>query len=249
MLHAALLIAAGFLAAAMNGLAGGGSFVALPALIIAGLPSTIANATSTVALYPGSVASTWVYRRGVIPVCGLPLAVTAVTTLAGGLAGAILLLRTPSAAFDKVLPWLLLWATLMLTAGPRLGPMLRARLKAGRAAALVAQVGIGLYAGYFGGAAGLMMMAAWSLLDGSDIKRLNPTRTAMVTAANTAAVLFFAAAGAVNWPDGLLAGAGAIGGGSAGAWLGKRLPPGPVRATTIAVAAVTTLVFFVRGYG
>ena len=94
-------------------------------------------------------------------------------TLAGGLAGALLLLWTPTTMFDQLLPWLLLVATLMLAAGPRLGAALRARLAAGPAVVLAIQVLLGLYGGYFGGAVGLMMIAAWSLLDGADFKALN----------------------------------------------------------------------------
>ncbi|HEY0419342.1 MAG TPA: TSUP family transporter, partial [Acetobacteraceae bacterium] len=98
-----LLLAAGLLAGAMNALAGGGSFVTLPALIAAGVPSVQANASSTLALYPGGVASVWTYRDGLGPVCGVPLRPLLVVTLVGGLAGGLLLLWTPSSIFDAVL--------------------------------------------------------------------------------------------------------------------------------------------------
>src|SRR5476649_2465109 len=103
----------------MNALAGGGSFVTLPALIAAGVPSVAANASSTVALYPGGLASAWVYRSGLTHVAGVPLRPAFLATLAGGLLGALLLLWTPTGVFDRVLPWLLLVATLTLTFGPR----------------------------------------------------------------------------------------------------------------------------------
>lgn len=243
-----LLILSGLLAGAMNALAGGGSFVTLPALMAAGVPSVMANASSTVALYPGGAASALVYRNGLAPVCGVRAGPMLSVTLAGGLAGALLLLWTPTSIFDRVLPWLLLVATLMLAFGPRLGAILRARLPAGSGAVLAVQALLGLYGGYFGGAVGLMMIAAWSLLTDADVKTLNPPRTLMVTAANTAAVLCFAAAGAVHWPATLLTGAGALAGGYLGAHLGRRLPPGLVRAVTLIIAMGMTAMFFMRAY-
>lgn len=243
-----LLLGAGLLAGAMNALAGGGSFVTLPALIATGVPSVAANASSTLALYPGGLASAWVYRQGLGDVCGVPLRPTLAATLLGGLAGSLLLLWTPSKAFDRVLPWLLVVATLALAAGPRLGPALRARVRAGLPLVLTVQFLLGIYGGYFGGAVGLMMMAVWGLLDAADVKALHPARTLMVSAANTVAVLCFALAGVVRWQAALLVGAGAIVGGYGGAHLGRRLPPALVRGATLALAIAMTLAFFARAY-
>ena len=233
----------------MNALAGGGSFVTLPTLIAAGVPSVVANASSTVALYPGGAASAWVYRDGLTRVCGVPLRPTLWATLAGGLLGALLLLWTPTSVFDRVLPWLLLVASLMLAFGPRIGPALRARFRAGLVTVLLIQFVLGIYGGYFGGAVGLMMMAAWALLDGADVKALNAPRTLLVSAANGVAVLCFIVAGVVRWPEALTMGVGALLGGYFGAHAGRRLPPAVVRLATVLVAVATTLVFFVRAYG
>lgn len=233
----------------MNALAGGGSFVTLPTLIAAGLPSVSANASSTVALYPGGAASAWVYRSRADQVCGLPMRVMLVATLAGGFAGALLLLWTPPSLFDGVLPWLLLVATVMLAVGPRLGQILASRAPASPVTVLVVQCLLGVYGGYFGGAVGLMMMAAWSLLSTSDIKTLAAPRTLLVCAANTIAVLCFIVAHAVHWPETLLVAAGALLGGYGGAHLGKRLPSRLIRVVTVLIAATMTLLFFVRAYG
>ena len=195
------------------------------------------------------MASAWVYRDGLNSVCGVPLRPTLLATLAGGLAGALLLLWTPSSVFDKVLPWLLLVATLALAGGPRLGPALRSRFRAGVKTVVAVQFLLGVYGGYFGGAVGLMMMAAWSLLDGADVKALNPPRTLLVSAANTVAVLCFILAGAVSWPAVLLVGLGAVVGGYGGARLGRRLPAAVVRIATLILAVVMTAVFFARAYG
>jgi uncharacterized membrane protein YfcA len=245
----ALLAGAGLLAGAMNALAGGGSFVSLPALVATGVPSVSANASSTVALYPGGAASVWVYRDGLAEVGNVPLIPSFMTTVVGGLVGALLLLSTSNAVFDRILPWLLLVATVVLVLGPRLGVLLRQRYRAGRMAVLAIQFALGVYGGYFGGAVGLMMMAAWSLIDGRNVKQMAPARTLMVTGANTIAVVCFALAGAVWWMQTAALAAGALVGGYVGAWLGKRLPARLVRGGTILIATGMTIAFFIRAYG
>lgn len=243
-----LLFGAGLLAGVMNALAGGGSFVSLPALIAAGLPSVAANASSTVALWPGSAASAWTYHDTFRPVCGVRPGVLLAVTLAGGLIGSVLLLWTPSSAFDRILPWLLLVATLALAFARRIGAALRGRI-AGRAAPVVlAQFALGIYGGYFGGAVGLMMVAAWSVLGERDVKPLNAPRTLLVTAANGVAVVTFILAAAVRWPQTLAMLVGGLIGGIAGARLGRILPAGPTRWLTLCWTAAITLVFFVHAY-
>ncbi len=144
MTHFILVACAGLLAGAMNALAGGGSFVSLPAMIAAGVPSVQANASSTVALYPGGLASAWAYRDGLGPVGTVSLRPLLVITLAGGVVGAILLLRTPAKTFDFVLPWLLLLATLALGFGRQIGDWLRRRWQIRGWAVLTVQFGLGI---------------------------------------------------------------------------------------------------------
>ena len=242
------LSGAGLLAGAMNALAGGGSFVSLPALIAVGVPPVQANASSTVALYPGGLASAWTYYERPGSVCGVPMQGLLAVMLAGGLAGSLLLLWTPAAAFDLILPWLLLLATLALTFARRIGPALRGRFRIGPGPVLLAQFGLGLYGGYFGGAVGLMMVAAWSLLGEDGIKALNAPRTLLVSAANTIACVAFIVAGVVSWPETLAVLAGGLVGGTAGAHLGRVLPPGLTRALTLCCTIAITCVFFVRAY-
>ncbi len=245
MMATLILLAAGFLAGAMNALAGGGSFVTLPVLIAVGVPSVAANASSTVALYPGGLASAWVYRKALARVVGASVTAMLVTTVVGGLVGAVLLLHTPSSAFDVALPWLLLVATLALAFGPAIQQRWVGYFPAAPIV-LPTQFLLGIYGGYFGGAVGLMMMAVWSLLEKTDIKALNGTRTVMVSAANGAAVLWFAAAGAVHWREALILGAAALLGGYGGAQLARRLDARVVRGATIALASAMTILFFVR---
>jgi hypothetical protein len=119
--HLFLLLGAGLLAGAMNAAAGGGSFVTFPVLVLTGLPSVAANASSAVALFPGSLASTWAYRAELTGVADTRLNVLVMASLAGGACGAVLLLATPSSTFDVIIPWLLLLATLAFAFGGRIG--------------------------------------------------------------------------------------------------------------------------------
>lgn len=243
-----LVFGAGLLAGAMNALAGGGSFVSLPTLMAAGVPPVQANASSTVALFPGGIASAWAYRDGLGPVGSVSIKPLLLTTLAGGFAGAILLLHTSSVTFSFVLPWLLLAASLALAFGRKLGEALRRRWHIGASAVLTTQFVLGVYGGYFGGAVGIMMMAVWGLLDSRDLKSLNAPRTLLVSAANAIAVLTFVAAHAVRWPETLAMLLGAIAGGYGGARIGRRASPALIRAGTLLTTACITLAFFLKTY-
>lgn len=243
-----LVAGAGVVAGAMNALAGGGSFVSLPALIAAGVPSVLANTSSTVALFPGGLASAWAYRGGLGPVGSVSLRPLLLITLLGGVTGALLLLWTPTKVFDVVLPWLLLLATFALAFGRQLGEWLRRRWRIRPAAVLGIQFGLGIYGGYFGGAVGIMMMAVWGLLDNRDLKSLNAPRTLLVSVANIMAVLTFILAGAVQWPETITMLIAATFGGYGGARIGLLLPPRVISAGTLFLTGCITLAFFARAY-
>jgi uncharacterized membrane protein YfcA len=210
------------------------------------LPSVAANASSTVALYPGGIASVWVYRAGLSEVGGVPVRPMLAITLVGGLIGSLLLLWTPSRLFDQILPWLLLTATLAIIFSRRIAPWLQHHVRIGKGLILFIQFLLGVYGGYFGGAVGLMMIAAWSVLTDIDLKTLNPPRTLMVAAANSVAILCFAIAGIVWWKETLILGTAAIAGGYFGAQLGRRLDPAHIRLATIVTAIGITAAFFLR---
>lgn len=247
--HLLLLLGAGFAAGAMNAVTGGGTFVSLPALTAVGLPGTVANASSSTALLPGALASAWAYRRDLRPLEGVSTRALSVASLLGGGVGAGLLLGTSEAVFDVVIPWLLLVATVTLAIGPRLqGLLQRAGLGAGPRAILALQVLLGVYGGYFGGAVGLMMLAAWSLLSLASIAALTPLRTVMLVAANAVAVALFVVMGQVSWPAALTVMAGAVAGGWAGAQIGRRLPAVALRAMVLTITVATTAIFFARAY-
>ena len=241
-----LLAGAGFLAGAMNAVAGGGSFIAFPAMVLAGVPSVPANASTTVALFPGTVASVLAYRKdpkGFAEVSTRGLFITSTT---GAVLGAVLLLSTPSPTFDFIVPWLLLIATLTFTFGQKLGTWMRRWVHIGARELLCVQFVLGVYAGYFGGGVGIMMLATWSLLISADIMRLNPTRIMMVSAANGVAVACFAFSGQIWWAQTLSMLAGSIAGGYAGASIARRANPKALRGAIIAIGAAMTAVFFYR---
>jgi uncharacterized membrane protein YfcA len=244
-----LMAVAGVVAGAMNALAGGGSFVTLPAMIAVGIPSVTANTSSTVALYPAQLTTAWSYRDGLGPVGPVSIKVLLAVTLIGGAAGAALLLSTTPDNFNRALPWLLLVASVMLGFGRQLGEALRRRWHISAPAVIVIQLLLGVYGGYFGGAVGLMMMAVWGLLDGRTLKSFNAPRTLLVSAANTVAVLIFILARSVRWPETLTMLAAAAVGGYFGARLGRRANAQAVRWGTLIVSSAITVAFFVKAYG
>jgi uncharacterized membrane protein YfcA len=246
---AALAGAAGIVGGMMNALAGGGTFATIPALVALGLPSPVANATSNVSLQPGAVAAAWTYRDGLAPIGGVGVWTLAAITFAGGVAGSALLVVTPTRAFDLIVPWLLLIATIALAAGPAVAARLRGRTVGGPGAIAATQALLGTYGGYFGGAVGIMATAAWGVLTGAAPHRVAAQRTLTLAIANAAAAVIFIATGMVRWTLAVPMLAGSVIGGIVGARLGRVLPPAVIRGWTLAVSATTTAVFFWRAYG
>ena len=230
----------------MNSVAGGGSFITFPALVFLGVPSVSANATSTVALFPGSFASAWAYRGECRSFTGGPLKTMIGTSLAGGLAGALLLYTTPTNIFDKLVPWLLVMGTLAFAFGPRAGLLLRRTITIGPGALLAGQAVLAIYGGYFGGAVGIMMMAVWSLFGITDIRSMNAAKTLLVGVTNLAAVLCFAATGLVWWEQSCIMLVGAVIGGYSGARCARRIDSHHLRTGITMCNVVMTAVFLLR---
>src|SRR5579859_765587 len=244
-MHGFLIIfLAGLIAGAMNAAAGGGPFVSIPALIYAGIPSVSANMSSTIALYPGSLTSAWAYRRNFQPILNVSVKVMFLATLAGGFAGAVLLLLTPTSAFDKIIPWLLLLGSLAFAFGPWVGKKLDRHWRPTTAFLLLAQCLLGIYGGYFGGAVGIMMMAVWGLLGLQDIKAMNAIKVVLVAAANTIAVLCFVFAGSVAWRETLVMLLAAALGGYAGAHATLQLSGSQIRVGISIINFLITAAFF-----
>lgn len=248
-----LVLVAGVAAGALNSVGGGGTFVALPALVAVGLSPVTANASSTIALVPGAVASGWVYRREIAPVGGTSTkALTTVSVVGGGL-GAVLLLTLPAASFDAAVPWLLAFATLVLAFGRRLSRTVSGAL--GREigisprAVLIGQFFLALYGGYFGGAVGIMMLALWGIGLGLDTAVSNPMRVTQIAAINlSATALLLVASDALGAPLVLAAMfTGALAGGFTGAHFARRLSDRLLRGIILTTAVTMTALYFVRG--
>jgi hypothetical protein len=231
-----------------NALAGGGTFFSFPAMLAAGLPPTMANATSSAALMPGYAASMLAQWR-----IGAGAAVRAgrfLVPLAGGFTGAVLLLATSERAFMLIVPWLLLLGTLTFIFSRAVGSLLRHLLpaRAHSGLARVMEFLFSVYGGYFGAGVGVLLMAVHVVFDQLDVRRANILKNVASTFISITAVAIFALAGKVSLPAALAGVAGALPGG----WLGGRLvgliPPGPLRAIIGTLAVFITLWYFARAY-
>lgn len=240
------LAAAAFLAGIMNAVAGGGSFLTVPALIFTGVPSVVANASSTVSLFPGSFASAWAYRSYFTHFDGIPFKAMLGVSLAGGVTGALLLLFTPQATFDHVLPWLMLVATVVFTFGPKIAPKLREWFQIGPTALLVSQFFVAIYGGYFGGAVGIMMLAIWGLFGLQDLNVANASKTLLSGSMNAVAVVCFVIADKITWPQTLVMLVAAVIGGYVGAHTATKMNPKHVRLLITVISVAMTAAFFLR---
>jgi uncharacterized protein len=241
-----LLIGAALGAGLMNSVAGGGSFLTFPALVFTGVPSIVANATSTVSLFPGALASAWAYRQDVRVLHKLPLGPAVAVSIAGGITGALLLLYTSQSTFDVIIPWLLLGATMVFAFGPWLMKKLKHQSWMGPRTLIVLQFFVGIYGGYFGGAVGIIMLAVWSLAGMRDIHAMNGGRTLLGGIMNAAAVVCFIIAKKVFWIQTSMMLVAAVVGGYAGARFAKRVNPLWIRALIILVSLTVTAAFFLR---
>jgi uncharacterized membrane protein YfcA len=241
-----LLGATAFVAGAMNAVGGGGSFLTFPMLVFTGVPSIIANASNTVALFPGNFSAAWGYRQHLRDFDGVSIKRMLAISIVGGIAGAVLLLSTPQHAFDAMVPWLLLIASLTFTFGPWLAPRLQKVFRIGPSTLMVIQFVLAVYGGYFGAAVGIMLLAAWSLLGRSDIHSMNAAKTILVGSMNCVATVCFIIAGKVWWPQTLTMMAAAIAGGYLGARIARRVDPKWIRVFIITMCFAITAVFFTR---
>ena len=244
--HYLLLFGAALWAGAQNALAGGGSFITLPALMFTGMDARAANITSTVALFPGQVATGLTGRKLVAGAEGLSFRTLVILSLAGGVVGAVLLLSTPASFFALLVPWLVLFATAVFAWGsfaPKRGggPTLN-RWTAG-----VAQFFIAIYGGYFGGGIGFLMLAALTLA-GQAVKTAGATKNVLAGVMNASAVLIFVFSPEVHWLQAGVACVGAIIGGVAGGLLLKRVNEKVLRGVVVVIGLVLTVGLFWKAY-
>jgi uncharacterized protein len=250
--HVILLFFAAVIAGSLNAVAGGGSFISFPALLFTRVPAVEANATNTVALWPGLTASALAYLRRLMAPFRLLLPLL-VTSVVGGWVGALLLLKTPQHTFMRLVPWLLLSGTLLFAFGNKI------RVFAGKAAVVhdlgelswpailvssILELLVGVYGGYFGAGIGFITLAMLAAIGMHDIHAMGAIRTLLAVAINAAAVITFILAKAVLWPQCLVMIAGALIGGWFGAHYAQKADPTKMRYLVIATGLVMTVYFF-----
>jgi uncharacterized protein len=244
----ALVSLAAFTAGFINAVAGGGSFLTFPALIAAGLPPIAANASSTVALFPGQIATAYASRDGLKAASAdnrVHVAALGAVSLAGGLIGGLLLLDTPQTVFSRIVPWLILFATSTFAAGSFLRPGAK-KFKLNRTGIFAAQGLVAIYGGYFGGGSGILMLAALTLFGLHDIWLMNSLKILLAVLMNVAAVVTFMIAGLVDWQWTIVVAVGAIAGGYAGLHAARRVPAQIVKSFVVAVGLALTVYFFLK---
>jgi len=249
-IQALVLFISAMLAGAINAVAGGGTLLTFPALVWSGLEDRIANATSTVALWPGSIGGLWGYRRELPGVKHWYILL--LPSFVGGIAGASLLLATPAGLFRQVAPLLILAATCLFMAQGPLARLLSQHKLSGPpprsviGLVLLFQLAIAAYGGYFGAGIGILMLAVFSLLRIDSVHQMNGLKTLLAACINGIAASCFIVAGAANWPRALVMIAGSVVGGYGGASLARRLGQKTVRAIVVSIGFVITAAMLYR---
>jgi uncharacterized protein len=243
-----LVALAAFAAGFINAVAGGGSFLTFPALIAAGLPPIDANASSTVALFPGQIATGYAARDGLAAASAdsrVNVPVLATISLAGGLIGGLLLLVTPQTVFSRIVPWLILFATAIF-AGGNFWISDAKKFRLNRTGIFAAQALVAIYGGYFSGGIGILMLAALTLFGLREFWLMNSLKILLGVLMNAAAVVTFIIAGLVHWQWTIVVAIGAIAGGYAGLHAARLVPAQIVRSFVVAVGLVLTVYFFTK---
>ncbi len=244
----AVIFVAAFIAGAINSISGGGTLISFPALVWTGMNPIVANATNTVSLWPGSLASLFGFRREFSTATPRSL-MLAIPSLAGGIIGAYLLINTPRKWFAAAVPYLILGATLLFAAQEVITrAALRAKVdqivdaaggaeveSAGWSTAFFFQFIVSIYGGYFGAGIGILMLAEFGLLGFTDIHHMLALRNYLALCINGVAAVYFVMRGAVSWPEAILMTAAQVCGGYGGAVIARRLPRKTVRWIVVAI--------------
>jgi uncharacterized protein len=240
----AILFLASLWAGAQNALAGGGSFITLPALMLTGMDARAANITSTIALFPAQVAMGWTGRANVTGAAGLSIRILAIVSLIGGALGAMLLLVTPPSFFARLVPWLVLFATIVFAWGS-FGPKNPHAPHLNHIGAITAQFLISIYGGYFGGGIGFLMLAALTAA-GLAMRNAGPTKNVLAAIMNASAVAIFVFSPEVRWLQAGISCAGAVAGGIAGAVMLNRVNERALRVVVVVIGVALTVGLFIQ---
>lgn len=254
-----LIGAGGFAAGGVNAMAGGGTFFSFPAMLAVGLPPVVANASNSVALWPGSLSGAWAYRQELARYKRylLPMGVA---SLIGGVIGGLLLLAAGDARFAALIPWLLAFATLLFAFSPQLavalrrmrapvGPGAGAGHGAGSPVGWLVQLLVSIYGGFFGAGMGILMMASLAIGGHEDMQHINALKNLLSSVVYSVTVATFVVAGAVSWPHTLVMMLTASLGGYLGARMARNIRGPWLRRMVIAVGSVLTLYYFSKTLG
>jgi uncharacterized protein len=239
-----VLFAAALWAGVQNALAGGGSFITLPALMLTGMDARAANITSTVALFPAQLATGWTGRKHIAGAAGLTFTTLAVISLIGGALGAILLLITPPTFFARLVPWLVLFATIVFAWGS-FGRRRDSAPRLNKTGAALAQLGISIYGGYFGGGIGFLMLAALTAA-GLVMRNAGATKNVLAGVMNASAVAIFVFSPEVRWVAAGIASCGAIIGGIVGGLMLQKVNERALRMLVVLIGIALTIGLFLR---
>jgi uncharacterized protein len=239
-----VLFLAALWAGIQNALAGGGAFITLPALMLTGMDARAANMTSTIAMFPAQLATGWTGRRDVAGAAGLSFRALVMISLVGGAIGAVLLLVTSAAFFARLVPWLVLFATVVFAWGSFV-PRHPSASRLGHRSAVALQFAIAVYGGYFGGGIGFLMLAVLSAARVA-MRNAAATKNVLSGTTNAAAVVIFACSPEVRWRAAIVACAGAILGGIAGAHLLRRVSERALRIFVVLIGIALTLGLFLQ---
>ncbi len=253
-----LLVGAGaFLAGGMNAIAGGGTFFSFPALLAAGVPPVMANASNTVGLCPASLLSAWAYRREAMR-HGRWAVLLIVVSLLGGIAGGLLLLATSNAAFSRLIPWLLLTATTLFAFSGQVSKLVRwskgklggdpATRSPGGPGGAMFQLVVAIYGGFFGAGMGILTLAALSIQGFDDMQEINALKNLTSGVNYFVSSATFIIAGAISWPHTAVMLITAMAGGYVGAAFARRLPARWLKRLVIVVGASLSLIYFYKTY-
>lgn len=245
---AVLIAVAGFLAGGVNAVAGGGSLISFPALVASGLPTLDANVTNTTAVWPGYVGTATAYRSELADQRGR-LRGLALTSILGGAAGSAILLVAPDDVFDAIVPFLVLFGSVLLAVQPRIAGYVKSRMVTGRRDAVQLHSAIfvaAVYGAYFGGGLGVILLAVLGIFVADHLQRLNALKSALAMIINTVALAAFALFGPVDWLSVAIVAPAALAGGYVGGRMARRLSPDALRTTVVVFGVAVAIWLFVR---
>jgi uncharacterized membrane protein YfcA len=252
--HLVLISFVAFLAGAINSIAGGGTLLSFPALVWIGVDPVLANATNTIALWPGSLAGAVGFRRDLAQVRRWMFYLT-LPALAGGGLGAVILLHTSSKTFSRIVPFLILGATLLLAAQEFIARRMslladenRSPSKRAVAMAFAFQFLVGIYGGYFGAGIGILMLAALGLIGMRDMHQMNGLKNLLAICINGVAAIYFMLSGAVLWHFALSMAVASIAGGYGGARVARRMGRKFVRSAVVSIGLVMAVALFIQQF-